>query len=87
MMENATSAQPIRVSICIPSYNRSACLRQLLVSIEGQQRPGLEVVIGNDASPDDTAIVMAEFQQRISQLCCITHPSNLGRDQNYQAVA
>ena len=79
--------KPFRLSICIPTFNRSACLRELLESIEAQQRPDVEVVIGNDASPDDTAKVMAEFAGRIQNLSAKTHPLNLGLDLNYQAVA
>lgn len=79
--------QTYKISICIPTYNRAACLRELLVSIEAQQRDDLQVVVADDASPDDTARVLAEFSLRLPHLVVLRHPVNIGLDRNYQAVA
>ena len=42
------------LSICIPTYNRSRCLAELLDSILSQGLPQIEVVVSDDASSDDT---------------------------------
>jgi glycosyltransferase involved in cell wall biosynthesis len=42
----------VRLSVCIPAYNRPAELRQLLESIAAQDYPHYEVVICEDASPE-----------------------------------
>ena len=50
------------VSLCIASYNHSPLLRRTLQSIRQQRPPfGVEVIVADDASTDDTAKVMAEF--------------------------
>jgi abequosyltransferase len=77
----------MKLSICIPTYNRRDTLRELLDSIVQQLRAGVEVVIANDASPDDTAGVMASYVGRIPNLVLHSHTENIGLDANYQAVA
>lgn len=56
------------LSLCIPTYNRAPYLRQLLESITQSIPPGcqdLEIVISDNASTDDTASVILEYQQRL----------------------
>lgn len=74
------------LSICIPTYNRSACLRELLASIEAQDRPDIEVIVSDDASPDDSADVAEQFVGRIRNLTVLRQPTNLGLDKNFLAV-
>lgn len=58
----------ILLSICIPTFNRGAALRETLESIVSQDafRNGnqVEVVVSDNASTDDTAEVCAEFARR-----------------------
>lgn len=58
----------IRLSICIPTYNRSAVLREALESITVQaaftDTEEIEVVVSDNASTDDTPEVVAEFVSR-----------------------
>ncbi len=77
----------MKLSICIPTFNRRDTLRELLDSIESQWRDGVEVVIADDASPDDTAEVITAYRARIPALVACTHALNIGLDANYQAVA
>src|SRR5687768_16156778 len=75
----------MKVSICIPQYNRIRFLLQSLEVIAQQDYASLEVVISDDCSTDDT-------QERISNLVpgyrfpIVYHrnPANLGYDANYR---
>jgi glycosyltransferase involved in cell wall biosynthesis len=51
----------MKVSLVIPTFNRSEMLRELLVSVAAQSHRPVEVVIIDDASTDDTADVVREF--------------------------
>lgn len=74
------------LTICIPTYNRSRCLAHLLDSIIAQDNDDVEVVISDDASPDDTAEVAESYRSRISKFTFIRQPINIGLDRNFIAV-
>lgn len=50
----------MRITVVIPTYNAAAFLRPALASVLGQSRPPDELVVVDDASPDDTAAVARE---------------------------
>ncbi len=52
------------VSICVPTYNSSAYLRQSLDSIVAQTYKNVEVIIGDNASTDDTVVIANEYAVR-----------------------
>lgn len=58
----------VLLSICIPTFNRSAVLRETLESIVSQdifvETNDVEIVVSDNASTDDTATLMAEFAAR-----------------------
>ena len=74
------------LSICIPTYNRSALLAELLDSIIAQGLPEIEVVVSDDASPDDTVAVAERYRGRIARYTLIAQPVNIGLDRNFLAV-
>lgn len=49
------------VSICIPTYNGAAYVRETVASALGQSEPSLEVVVSDDGSSDDTLNLVADF--------------------------
>ncbi len=57
-----------RVSIIIPTYNRSKLLRVALESALAQTYPNIEVIVVDDGSTDDTATVMAQYAGRVTYL-------------------
>lgn len=78
------ATQPL-VSICIPTYNRSACLKQTLDSILPQKEfvdGRVEVVINDNASTDDTEVVSKPYTTRYSNIHYFKNPENL-LDRNY----
>ena len=56
--------QPGLVSVIIPTYNRSALLAESLDSLINQKHDRLEVLVVDDGSTDDTAAVVAKWQER-----------------------
>ncbi|MEO5880983.1 MAG: glycosyltransferase family 2 protein [Caldimonas sp.] len=83
-----THPPPPLVSICIPTFNRSRYLNSLLESLSVQMSGfayAYELVIADNASPDDTAGVVKRFAERlpIRYLC---HEENIGCFPNVQFV-
>lgn len=70
----------IRLSICIPTYNRAALLKECLepVCSQAQSEPGVEVVVIDNASPDTTQEVIAAFSARFSCIRSFRNDHNLG---------
>lgn len=79
--------QPERplLTIAIPTYNRSGCLAQLLEflapQLAGETR--VELLISDNASPDDTPEVVASFQARGTELTYSRNETNIGSDANF----
>ena len=69
------------VTIMIPTYNQQDCIRRAVESALGQNYPNLEVIVADDASPDDTASVVREISDK--RLRYHRNPQNLGRVANY----
>jgi glycosyltransferase involved in cell wall biosynthesis len=57
-----------RVSVIIPTYNRSQLLRQTVESVLAQTYPNIEIIVVDDGSTDDTARVMAQYAGRITYI-------------------
>lgn len=78
------------LSLCVPTYNRAACLRRLLDNLvpqilELEQRA--EICISDNASSDGTRDVVGDFQRRYPGLVRYrANPENLGFDKNVFAV-
>ncbi len=79
--------QPERplLTIAIPTFNRSGCLEQLLDALmpqlEGETR--VELIISDNASPDDTPSVVASFRERGLELIHSRNETNIGSDANF----
>ena len=80
-------ASPL-VSICVPTFNRSryltSLLESLLVQLDGFPYP-YELVIADNASPDDTGAVVQRFADRLP-IRYIRHDENIGCFANVQFV-
>lgn len=76
------------VSFCIPTYKRSRYLASLLESLVGQLEGfpyPYEVVIADNASPDDTPEVVQGYAGRLP-IRCHRHAENIGGFPNWQFV-
>ena len=80
-------ASPV-VSICVPTFNRSRYLASLLdslaVQLDGFPYP-YELVIADNASPDDTGAVVERFADRLP-IRYVRHEENIGCFANVQFV-
>lgn len=72
-----------KLSICIATYNRGKFIGETLDSILGQMVPGVELVIVDGASPDNTPEVMAQFLLRYPEIRYIREQENSGVDGDY----
>lgn len=84
----------LKLSICIPTYNRARLLGETLDGIIaqvvglGQAGDGVEIAVSDNASPDDTEAVVRARQARFPRLTYFRQPENRGADRNYlQSVA
>ena len=69
------SWQP-KVSVVIPAYNQARFLGEAIRSVLNQSYENIEVLVVNDASPDDTSQVVRNFNDPRVNL--ITHEENQG---------
>lgn len=81
--------RPLKISVCIPAYNRSNVLAELLESILKQDYLNYEIVINEDKSPERALI--RDIVERYSK----THPNlikyfendvNFGYDKNLRSL-
>lgn len=71
------------LSICIPTFNRSALLKQTLESILQQNDERLHIVVSDNASTDDTKAMVEAFQVDNPRLVYSCAVENQGPDRNY----
>ncbi|WP_107667556.1 glycosyltransferase family 2 protein [Cyanothece sp. BG0011] len=73
----------VKVSVCIPTYNRSHYLTYAVNTVLNQTYSDFELIICDDASPDNTSEVVAGFQD--SRIRYIRHEKNIGRSRNMRS--
>lgn len=76
------------LSICIPTYNRAQHLRNCLQSIVDNEdclNPSVQVCVSNNASTDDTNVVVEEFRELLN-IKYNVNSSNLGMMGNFLKV-
>ncbi len=72
-----------KVSVCIPTYNRSHYLTYAVNSVLNQTYSDFELIICDDGSPDNTPEVVAGFKD--SRIRYIRHEKNMGRSRNMRS--
>jgi hypothetical protein len=81
---NPSSERPL-LTIAIPTYNRWGCLKQLLEilapQLAGESR--VELIVSDNASPDDTPAVVASFREKGLALIYNRNEKNIGADANF----
>jgi len=55
----------VKASVIVPAYNQARYLPMTLDSIWFQDYPEVEIIVVNDGSPDDTARVLADYQNAV----------------------
>lgn len=75
-----------RVGIGVPVFNGGSLLRESLECLRTQSFEDFEVVIGDNASDDETADICAEFAARDARFRHVRRPANIGSLRNFQAL-
>ena len=70
----------LKISIIIPVYNVSLFIERCLLSVVEQRHEALEVILVDDASPDDSMEKARRFLSGYPKLDykIVTHPQNKG---------
>jgi glycosyltransferase involved in cell wall biosynthesis len=79
------AARP-RVVALMPAWNASAFIVDTLDALAAQTYPNLEILVSDDASPDDTADVCERYAATDSRFRVIRQPRNLGWAGNVNAL-
>jgi glycosyltransferase involved in cell wall biosynthesis len=74
----------MKVTVAIPTCNRSVMLAQTIESVLRQTFADFTLLISDNASEDDTADVVAAFGD--SRIVYTRHPVNIGLDANFNGV-
>jgi len=69
-----------KISICIPTYNRSNYLKMCLNSVVSSEYENLEVIVSDNASQDNTTEVVNSFSDK--RLKYIRNEKNIGAELN-----
>ena len=72
-----------KVSIGIPTYNRSSYLKKAIDSALGQTHKNLEIIVSNNGSNDDTAEILLNYSDE--RLTVINHKINSGMLFNFNS--
>lgn len=72
-----------KVSICIPTYNRAQMLPYAVTSVLNQTFDDFELIICDDASPDNTAEIVAQWSD--ARIRYIRHSKNIQRSRNMRS--
>lgn len=73
-----------RITIGVPVYNGGQLLQQSLSCLAGQTYGDFQVLIGDNASTDETGDVCADFAARDSRFHHIRRAENIGSLRNFQ---
>lgn len=74
----------LKVSILMMVYNHASFLTEAIESVLLQEGiTDWELVIGNDASTDDSKAILQEFALRDERIRVFNHPENIGLHRNY----
>lgn len=72
-----------KVSVLLPTYRYGRFLRQALDSVLSQTHADFELIVSDDASPDDSRTIIAEYSARDPRIRAYCHRANMGMVQNW----
>lgn len=76
-------SKPLKLSICISTFNRAAFIGATLETMISQVTNDCEIVVLDGASTDDTERVVSEYISRCNRLRYIRQSTNNGIDRDY----
>lgn len=72
-----------KLSICIATFKRGQFIGETLDSILNQIEPGVEIIVVDGASPDNTPEVMEQYAQRHKEIRYFRESENSGVDADF----
>lgn len=75
-----------RVTVLIPTRNRSQLLRRAIASVAGQTFKQWELVISDNASTDDTEVSVEQLRAEDARIRYFRHPENIGMLGNWASL-
>lgn len=77
------SSRPL-LTIAVPTFNRARYLEQFFSVLFDQVRdePSVELIVSDNASPDDTSVVVRRYQDKGLLIRYVRNPENIGPDGN-----
>ncbi len=84
--ELGVSTAPWKVSVGIPTFNRSTSLKKAAESVLAQDHPDIELIISDNASTDDTKVICNELAAGDSRVRYLRNDHNLGPTENFNLV-
>ena len=76
----------IKLSICIPTYNRGGYIGSTIESIVTQYNDMVEIIISDNCSTDNTEQVVQQYQQQFKRIYYSIWDKNVGADRNFLKV-
>lgn len=73
-----------KISVCIPTFNRSQLLPIAIESVFSQTESDFELIVCDDGSTDNTPEIMAQFTPD-PRVKYIRHPRNIGKSNNMRS--
>ena len=70
-----------KVSVCIPTYRGAQTIGPAIASVLAQTFTDFELIVIDDGSPDETATIVAGFED--SRITYVRNASNLGPEGNW----
>ena len=75
-----------RVTVLIPTFNRSGLLRRAIRTVTEQTLKDLQLVISDNASTDETAVVVANVMVEDDRVHYFRHDNNIGMLGNWASL-
>lgn len=82
--KSATHATMPLVSVCIPTYNRSAKLMRAINSLHASDYLNIEIIISDNASSDDTERLCTELSDSDERIRYFRQSENVGPTRNFE---
>lgn len=76
----------IPVSVAFITYNQALFVEESLRSVLTQTKPGIEVIVSDDKSTDDTLNIILKLASFDSRIQCLSTEKNLGVNGNWDKV-
>ena len=67
-----------KVSVIVPVYNVEQYIRRCMVSIQKQTLSDIEVIVVNDATPDNSMAIVQEMAKDDQRMKILNHEKNMG---------